>query len=120
MSVLAFASSGCGNWLDVNDNPNYPTDVEKSSLLPTVEMRLAEKVGYDIAMVGSFWSQYIVQYSSSNQYYTVMTNNLRNSSSWFRRQRQKPRRCSHAAANLISALADIFPTAATDSTRYPD
>lgn len=83
MSVLAFASSGCGNWLDVNDNPNYPTDVEKSSLLPTVEMRLAEKVGYDIAMVGSFWSQYIVQYSSSNQYYTIMTNNLRNSSSWF-------------------------------------
>lgn len=83
MSVLALASSGCGNWLDVNDNPNYPTDVEKSSLLPTVEMRLAEKVGYDIAMVGSFWSQYIVQYSSSNQYYTIMTNNLRNSSSWF-------------------------------------
>lgn len=83
LSVLAFASSGCGKWLDVNDNPNYPTDVEKSSLLPTVEMRLAEKVGYDIAMVGSFWSQYIVQYSSSNQYYTIMTNNLRNSSSWF-------------------------------------
>ena len=81
--MIMLACTGCGNWLDINDNPNYPTDVEKSSLLPTVEMRLAEKVGYELALVGSFWSQYVVQYSSSNQYYTVMSYNLRNSASVF-------------------------------------
>lgn len=82
--VLASAAiSSCDKFLDVNDNPNYPKQVEPYTLLPTVQMRLAEKVGYDINLVGLFWSQYVVQCYNTNQYYTVMTYNLRNSASWF-------------------------------------
>lgn len=81
--VLALSATSCNKWLDINENPNYPTKVEASALLSTVEMRLAEKVGYDINLVGEFWSQYVVQCSNTNQYYTVMTYNLRNSASWF-------------------------------------
>lgn len=81
--VLALSATSCNKWLDINENPNYPTKVEASALLSTVELRLAEKVGYDINLVGTFWSQYVVQCSNTNQYYTVMTYNLRNSASWF-------------------------------------
>lgn len=82
--VLASAAlSSCDKFLDVNKNPNYPEKVEPYTLLPTVQMRLAEKVGYDINLVGTFWSQYVVQCQQTNQYYTVMRYNLRNSSSWF-------------------------------------
>ncbi|MBR5034173.1 MAG: SusD/RagB family nutrient-binding outer membrane lipoprotein [Bacteroidales bacterium] len=82
--VLASVSfSSCDKWLDINENPNYPTSVDARTLLPTVEMRLAEKVGYELNLVGSFWSQYVVQCSQTNQYYTVMTYNLPSSASWF-------------------------------------
>ena len=82
--VLASAAiSSCDKFLDVNDNPNYPKQVEPYTLLPTVQLRLAEKVGYDINLVGLFWSQYVVQCQQTNQYYSVMTYNLRNSASWF-------------------------------------
>mgnify|MGYP002857064199 CR=1 FL=1 len=81
LAMLSFSS--CDKFLDVNENPNYPSTVEAKTLLPTVELRLAEKVGYDIGLVGTFWSQYVVQCSNTNQYYTVMTYNLRNSASWF-------------------------------------
>ena len=82
--VLASAAlSSCDKFLDVNKNPNYPEKVEPYTLLPTVHMRLAEKVGYDINLVGTFWSQYVVQCQQTNQYYTVMRYNLRNSASWF-------------------------------------
>lgn len=81
--ALSLAVSGCKGWLDINTNPNYPTNVDKSSLLPTVQMRTAEKVGYELTLVGSFWSQYIVQCSQTNQYYVIQTNNLTNSSSYF-------------------------------------
>ena len=81
--VLAMAASSCDKFLDVNENPNYPKTVDARTLLPTVELRLAEKVGYDINLVGTFWSQYVVQCSNTNQYYTVMTYDLKSSSSWF-------------------------------------
>lgn len=81
ISILLFALTlcGCGKWLDINDNPNYVKEAKFENLLPAVQLNTIEKVGYDLALYGSFWSHYVVQYNNSNQYYTIMTNNVTNS-----------------------------------------
>lgn len=81
-AILAMATvltTSCNDWLDINTNPNYVADAEASMLLPTVQLYTAEKVGYDITLYGTFWAQYVVQNNSTNQYYTIMTNDVTNS-----------------------------------------
>lgn len=81
-AILAMATvltTSCNDWLDINTNPNYVADAEASMLLPTVQLYTAEKVGYDISLYGTFWSQYVVQCNTTNQYYTIMTNDVTNS-----------------------------------------
>lgn len=75
----ALLTTGCNKWLDINTNPNYVADADMSMLLPTVQLMTADKVGYELSLYGSFWSQYVVQCSTTNQYYTVMTNDVTNS-----------------------------------------
>ena len=77
---IALLMTGCNKWLDINTNPNYVSDADMSMLLPTVQLMTADKVGYELSLYGSFWSQYVVQCSTTNQYYTVMTNDVTNSS----------------------------------------
>lgn len=80
LAVATVLTTSCKDWLDINTNPNYVADAEASMLLPTVQLYTADKVGYDISLYGSFWSQYVVQCNSTNQYYTIMTNDVTNSS----------------------------------------
>ena len=75
----ALLMTGCNKWLDINTNPNYVGDADMSLLLPTVQLMTADKVGYELSLYGSFWAQYVVQCSTTNQYYTVMTNDVTNS-----------------------------------------
>lgn len=77
--AAALMLTSCQDWLDINTNPNYPAEVDYSLLLPSAELRLADKVGYELALYGHFWSQYVNQCSQSNQYYTVQTCNVTNS-----------------------------------------
>lgn len=103
LTVVVLSVSSCGKWLDVNDNPNYVSQAEISSLLPTVELRLADKVGYDLALYGSFWSQYVNQCQSTNQYYTIMTYDVTNSSftsPW-----------SYLYAQILPGIKEIITTA---------
>lgn len=78
--ATALVFTGCQDWLDINTNPNYLEETDYSLLMPSVELRLAEKVGYDLALYGHFWSQYVNQNSSTNQYYSVSQYNVTNSS----------------------------------------
>ena len=71
--VIAFSATSCQKWLDINTNPNYLADAAVSQLLPTVQLRTADKVGYELALYGHFWAQYVNQNKNTNQYYTVMT-----------------------------------------------
>lgn len=73
-------TTSCNKWLDINTNPNYVAEADMSLLLPTVQLMTADKVGYELTLYGSFWSQYVVQCSNTNQYYTIMTNDVTNSS----------------------------------------
>ena len=79
MTVIALSATGCKEWLDINTNPNYVGEADMSLLMPSVELRLADKVGYELALYGHFWSQYVNQCKSTNQYYTIMTYNCTNS-----------------------------------------
>ena len=47
-TLLVFVSltlSGCRDWLDINENPNYVSKADKTTLLPTVALMTADKVG---------------------------------------------------------------------------
>ena len=79
MAVATVLTTSCKDWLDINTNPNYVADADMSMLLPTVQLYTADKVGYDITLYGTFWSQYVVQCNNTNQYYTIMTNDVTNS-----------------------------------------
>ncbi|MGM9753146.1 MAG: SusD/RagB family nutrient-binding outer membrane lipoprotein [Candidatus Cryptobacteroides sp.] len=85
ISILAagLALCSCSKWLDVNDNPNYVSDASAQSLLPTAHLLTADKLGYDITLVGSYWSQYVVQNHNTNQYTKVMNYAMTVSDSWF-------------------------------------
>ncbi|MGM9739189.1 MAG: SusD/RagB family nutrient-binding outer membrane lipoprotein [Candidatus Cryptobacteroides sp.] len=81
--ALTLVATGCRDWLDINDNPNYVSEAEMSDLLPTVQLLTATKVGYDLGLVGNFWSQYVVQGNETNQYNNIMDYNLAVSESLF-------------------------------------
>lgn len=74
------ATTGCQNWLDINDNPNYTNKADMCYLMPSAELYIAQEVGYNISLYSHFWSQYVNQSSTTNQYYTIMTCNVKNSS----------------------------------------
>ena len=80
LTVVALSATSCKNWLDINTNPNYLSDAEASQMLPTVLAFTAEKLGYDINLYGNFWAQYCVQCANTNQYYTIMSYDVTNSS----------------------------------------
>lgn len=77
--AAALVTTSCNKWLDINTNPNYIAEADMSMLLPTVQLMTADKVGYELSLYGSFWAQYVVQCSTTNQYYTVMTYDVTNS-----------------------------------------
>lgn len=81
--AMVFPLTGCRDWLDINDNPNYAKDADVSDLLPTAQLLTADKVGYDISLVGYFWAQYVVQCNETSQYTTIMNYNLSVSSPFF-------------------------------------
>lgn len=81
--LLSTVLSGCRDWLDINENPNYVSDADKTALLPTVALETADKVGYELTLVGYFWSQYVVQCDETNQYVDIMSYNLNTQSSYF-------------------------------------
>jgi hypothetical protein len=69
LMVLSLAS--CENWLDVNDDPNNPTDVAPEFVLPAAQASLVGVVGGDFAIVGGLWSQHWTQAHVSAQYKTL-------------------------------------------------
>lgn len=81
--LVSTALSGCRDWLDINENPNYVSDADKTALLPTVALQTADKVGYELSLVGYFWSQYVVQNQNTSQYTTVMNYDMNTQSSYF-------------------------------------
>jgi len=58
--MTLFTVSGCKKFIDVNDNPNVPTDVNEALILSPVELDISHSVsaGFDFAIV-NHWMQNI-------------------------------------------------------------
>jgi hypothetical protein len=75
-SFLIFTLAGCSDFLDVNENPNYPAEVEDYLILHASQASVASVMSADYGLVGSFWSQHWTQNNTSSQYKTFETYTL--------------------------------------------
>lgn len=71
LAVLALSVSGCKKFLDVNDNPNLPEQVEVPLILPSAQGAIAHVVGNHFQIYGSIWGQYWTQSPFSSQYKSI-------------------------------------------------
>lgn len=79
-SLLVFVLAGCSDFLDVNENPNFPTEVEDYLILPAAQASVASVMSADYGLVGGFWSQHWAQNNTSSQYKTFETYTLSSNS----------------------------------------
>jgi len=66
--LTVFSLSSCEDWLDVNDDPNNPTNVAPEFVLPSAQASVAGIVGGDFSIIGGLWSQHWTQSHVSSQY----------------------------------------------------
>jgi len=66
---LAVFLSGCS--LDINTDPNYPSNVSSTLVLPSVENSIATVVGDGMYNYAGFFAQYYDQMPEANQYNTI-------------------------------------------------
>ena len=82
LGIAIFSLFGCSEFLDVNDNPNFPEDVEDYLILPSAQAGVASVMSADYGLIGSFWAQHWAQNNTSSQYkvfetYTLSSNDNR-------------------------------------------
>ncbi|MFY9153625.1 MAG: SusD/RagB family nutrient-binding outer membrane lipoprotein [Prolixibacteraceae bacterium] len=65
---LVLLLSSCDKFLDINENPNYPTDVSDELLLTSSIAAVTNVYAADWGLIGSFWSQHWAQNNTSSQY----------------------------------------------------
>ncbi len=70
---------GCNDFLDVNVDPNNPTEVDPSLVLPSAQMHMCGIINGDYAILGGLWSQHWTQSHVASQYRTEERYALRNS-----------------------------------------
>ncbi|WP_346861478.1 SusD/RagB family nutrient-binding outer membrane lipoprotein [uncultured Draconibacterium sp.] len=65
---LVLLLSSCDKFLDINENPNYPSDVSDELLLTSGIAAVTNVYCADWGLIGSFWSQHWAQNNTSSQY----------------------------------------------------
>lgn len=92
--------SSCSDYLDVNDNPNYPTTATPSVLLPSACASTVAIYGWYGSLIGTMWLQHTTQGNTTNQYNTLCNYSLTaNSYNAF---------FTNAYANTLPDLKDII------------
>lgn len=66
--ATVFSLNACSDWLDVNDDPNNPTNVAPEFVLPAAQMSIAATVSGNFSIVGGLWSQHWTQSHVASQY----------------------------------------------------
>jgi len=72
--VILFAVvslTGCKKFLDINENPNLPTEGSIPLLLPAVQAAIGHALGNPLQIHGSVWAQYWTQNPTSSQYRSI-------------------------------------------------
>ncbi len=67
-ATLLLAVTACKKDLDINRDPYLPSAATPKLLLPSGITYSAAKIGGDVQLIGSFWSQHYTQNNTSNQY----------------------------------------------------
>ena len=80
-SLFALLISGasltsCKDYLDVNDNPNYPVSTTMSALLPSACASTIAQLGLYGDLIGDMWLQFTTQGNTTNQYNTLCNYSL--------------------------------------------
>lgn len=80
-SLFAFLIGGtsltsCKDYLDVNDNPNYPVATTMSALLPSACASTIAQLGLYGDLIGDMWLQFTTQGNTTNQYNTLCNYSL--------------------------------------------
>jgi hypothetical protein len=65
--VITFLA-GCADYLDVNTDPNNPSDADERLVLPAAEQSIAARIGNYYRITGSIWAQHYTQNNTASQY----------------------------------------------------
>ena len=79
-SLLLIVFASCDDFLDVNENPNYPLDVDDYLILPAAQASITNVMSADYGLLGGFWSQHWAQNNTSSQYKSYETYSLSSNS----------------------------------------
>ncbi|OON69137.1 SusD/RagB family nutrient-binding outer membrane lipoprotein [Hymenobacter sp. CRA2] len=55
--VSSVALASCEDFLDVNQNPNNPTEASATLVLPNAQFRTATRLGNDLNILGNLWTE---------------------------------------------------------------
>lgn len=68
--IVMFSQWGCSDWLDINDDPNYISELQSPQVvLPSVQVNIATGLmGWDTGFGCGYWSQYWTQAHNSSQF----------------------------------------------------
>jgi hypothetical protein len=66
--LIAFSLTSCEDWLDVNTDPNTPSEVPNELILPAAEVSIATRLGGNIFNFTGIFAQYWTQAPEANQY----------------------------------------------------
>jgi hypothetical protein len=78
--VILLIISSCGEWLDVNENPNSPSEVEFENVLPSGISSVAYVLGGRYQVLGALWSQHWTQSLGASQYAGIDSYDINSSS----------------------------------------
>ena len=78
--LLSLMISSCE--LDINKDPNYPTNVNADKFFTSGLMWTSSTIGGDLELLGGMWAQHYAQNTGSNQYTGIDSYNLPNSSAY--------------------------------------
>ncbi len=81
--LLSMMISSCD--LDLNKDPNYPTEVKADKFFASGLMWTSSAIGGDLELLGGMWSQHYAQHAGSNQYTGIDSYNLPNNSTYITR-----------------------------------
>lgn len=81
--LMTMTFSSCD--LDINRDPNYPTEVKADKYFASAQMFVASSIGGDLQLLGGMWSQHYAQNAGSNQYTNIDSYNLPNSNTYITR-----------------------------------
>lgn len=74
--LLGVSMTSCEDYLDINNNPNFPTEATLSTLFPSAAITTISQTGYNGMLLGTMWMQYTTQGNTTNQYNTTCNYSL--------------------------------------------